>query len=109
MMQKIISFEVDDLAVDAEEVVNTINNACTKRHDKYKVRGICQIEPHVYFVLLPLRQHEEPERYVLIDVQDTSHDGFVALLNERWSADFDTVGTIEVYEDTKILFATARH
>ena len=35
MEQRIISFSIDEIAVDTDDVVNSINDACTKRHLYY--------------------------------------------------------------------------
>ncbi len=104
-MQRIITKTVDDVAVAPEEIVDTLNIACTRRQDKYKVQGVCQIEERIYFVLVPLLPSEPAKTYVLVAVEESSHDDVVAMLDTRWSSNFDILGTIKVYETTYILFA----
>lgn len=105
-MQRILSYHIDDLAVDPQDVIHAVNDACTHRGVEYKVRGVCQIEDHVFFVLLPLEDKEREEEYVLVAKSDPpSRDEMIAILNDRWHADFDTVGSIQVYETPMMVYA----
>lgn len=104
-MQKIITKTVDDLAIDPSEVVDVLNTACNRRHEKYTLRGICQVDDIVYFVLLPREPSESARTYVLDTVDATSRDDVVAMLDSRWASNFDAVGTVKVYDTTYILFS----
>ncbi|MCF7854395.1 MAG: hypothetical protein K9N51_06325 [Candidatus Pacebacteria bacterium] len=104
-MEKIISYTVDDIAVDPESITEAINKACCGRHVHHRVVGVCQIEDRIYFALLPLDENETARPYILVTVDDTSHDGFVSMLNTRWASGFDVVGTITAYDTVMALFA----
>lgn len=97
-MQTIMPFSVDDVSFDAESVADALNMACAGRHERRRVRGVCQIEETVYFFLLPLRRGEPLESYVLVAVDDLTEDGLTAMLAQRWEAGFDAVGTINLGE-----------
>jgi hypothetical protein len=105
-MQRILTYHIDDLAVDHKDVMATVNAACTHRGVEYTVRGVCQVEDHVYFILLPLEDKEREEEYVLVPKADPpSRDEMIAILNDRWNNNFDPVGSIQVYETPMILYA----
>lgn len=104
MSQRIVTFSVDDIAVDPDGVMASLNDACCHRHDHYRIHGMCQVATEVFYVLLPLAAHEKARTYVMVPVDDISYDGFVSLLNERWSGGFDIIGTIQVYDTTYALF-----
>jgi hypothetical protein len=105
-MQRILTYHIDDLAVDHKSVIETVNNACTHRETEYKVRGVCQIDDHVFFILLPLVEHEKEEEYVLVPKAELPPpDEMIAILNDRWHAGFDTIGSIQVYETPMMLYA----
>ena len=103
-MQKVLVFSVDDLAVERKNVAQALNNACNNRSQKYRVRGMCQVDDEVYFVLLPRRQGESAEDYVFAPADDISETGMASLLEERWEAGFDTVGLINLGEDSLLMF-----
>jgi hypothetical protein len=106
--QRIITFALDDLAVDPDSVVDALNDACTHRHEHYRIRGVCQLDQKIYFVLLSLDANEPARSYVLTSIDDISSDGFVAMLENRWASNFDTVGTIKVYDTVMALFESQR-
>jgi len=103
-MQKIVSFAVDDIVVDPEGVTTTLNAACNHRSEARRVRAVCQVGETVFFVLSPLFPQESHAEYRLVTVEDTTWDGFSALLEERWTGGFDPVGAIKLYETTMVLF-----
>jgi len=97
-MQTIMPFSVADVSFDAESVADALNTACSHRQEHRRVRGVCQIGETVYFFLLPLRDGEPLESYVLVAIHDLSEDGLTAMLGQRWEAGFDAVGTINLGE-----------
>lgn len=107
MEQRIISFSMDEIAVDTDDVVNSINEACTKRHHHYWVRGVCQVEQQVYFILLPITEGHESEVYRLesLPEEEFGHEDFVSDLNERYQGGFDTVGSFKIYDTIMVVFA----
>jgi len=105
MMQKIVRYEVDDIIVNPDGVVEALNHACTGRTGMYKIRGLCQVGGSVYFILLPLDPHETAETYGLAPVADISADGFTSMLHSRWSAGFDAVGSVVLGDTVYVLFA----
>jgi len=105
MEHKIILFNIDDIAIDPDDVCDSLNEACTKRQRNFRVRGVCQLEDRVYFIVVPLKPGEEPEEYVISSIDDISHDGFSTLLQNRYQGGFDMVGTFKVYETYMALFA----
>ncbi len=105
-MHRTLPFSVDDLAADAKGVQETINNACSRRGQKYQLRGLAQIEDHVYFFLLPRPQSVTEEEYVLAPLEDIpTHEDMVGLISDRWTAGFDLIGSFNVYETTFLVFA----
>ncbi len=108
MMQKIIRFDTDDLALDPEGVAESLNHACTGRTGLYWVRGLCRVGDCVYFVLLPLGPDQVPETYLFVSVDDESALGIPALFQTRWTAGFDAVGTVRIGETLLALFARPR-
>ncbi len=108
-MQKIVRFDIDDVVLDPESVQARLNQACSGRTGLYRVRGVCAVGGAVYFVLLPLAPDVSAETYVLAYVDDVSDAGFAAVLEERWSAGFDAVGSIAMGESAYVLFARPSH
>jgi len=108
-MQKIVRFDIDDLALDLDSVQESLNRACTGRTGLYRVRGVCTVGDSVYFVLLPVAPDASPEAYVLTYLEDVSDSGFSATLHSRWSAGFDAVGSINAGETVYVLFARPSH
>ena len=108
MMQRIIRYQVDDVIVDPDGVVEALNHACAGRTGMYRVRGVCQVGEDVYFVLLPLGPQETLETYVLAPVDDVSTDGFSAMLHTRWTSGFDAVGAVTLGDAVYVLFARAQ-
>ena len=102
-MQKVLLFSVDDIAADTSNVAQALAKACNGRTDHFRVRGLCQIEDEVYFVLLPRPRGETREDYVFAPLEDISDMGMQALLEERWEAGFDTVGLIDLGEDSYLM------
>jgi len=107
MEHRIISFGIDEIAVDTENVADSINEACTKRHHHYWVRGVCQLESRVYFMLLPVSEAQESETYRLITLDEIGHENFVATVNGRYQGGYDTVGSIKVYDTIMLVVAKA--
>jgi hypothetical protein len=102
---RIVSYNLDDLVVDPDGVIEAVNNACTHRHEHFRVSGVCQLEQNVFFSLTPLLDKEPLLDYILVTVEDISHDGFVSMLQDRWAAGFDMIGALQLYETTALLFA----
>ncbi len=92
-MQKILHYTVSDLCADAEGISEAITHACKASSGPYRVRGLVQAEEEVYLVLLPA-PGRRTETYRFAEIYDTTGDSLVALLNERWAAGFDTVGSV---------------
>ena len=93
-MQRIMTFSIEDIAIDRKAVVKKINSGCDHHPYHYRVNGLCQLDDKVYFVLLPLDEGVERKEYVLAPVEDPSQDGIVTELETRWEAGFNTIGTI---------------
>ena len=105
MMQKIVSFVLDDLAADPGAVQAGLNTACLSRRQKYRVNGVCQLADTVHFVLLPVESVPAELSYVIAPVDETGPDGFSGELSLRWSAGFDALGTMQVGETMFALYA----
>lgn len=108
MMQKIVSFTLDDLAADPKAIEAGLDAACLSRRQKYRVNGVCQLSDTVHFVLLPVDSVADVSSYAIVPTDETGPDGFTAELSQRWSAGFDALGTIEVGETLLVLYARAR-
>ena len=108
MEQRIISFTIDEIAVDTDNVIESLNDACTKRHLHYWVRGICQLEDRVYFMLLPCSDNQHAETYRISALEEIGDENFVATVNGRYQGGYDTVGSFRVYDTIMLLFATTK-
>ena len=109
IMQKIVEFAVDDLTLDAEAVADVLTQACRKREGTFAVRGLCQVEEAVYFVLHPCTTEEAPAQYGWVEVNDLTDAGITALLDQRWGGGFDLVGAVNAGDGLLfVLFAKTR-
>ncbi|MFO7821874.1 MAG: hypothetical protein R6V56_07485 [Lentisphaeria bacterium] len=108
MEQRIVSFTIDEIAVDTDNVLDSLNEACTKRHLHYWVRGICKIEDRVYFMLLPVSEGQAAETYRFVEGEEMGDGDFVAEVNSRYQGGFDMVGSFKVYDTLMLVFATGR-
>lgn len=108
MEQRIISFTIDEIAVDTDNVINSINQACVKRHNHYWVRGICQLEDRVHFMLLPVNAGQPSESYRFSALEELGDESFVAEVNGRYQGGFDTVGSFRVYDTVMLMFAKSK-
>ena len=104
-MQRIIPYNIDDIAFDPDEIATMLNDACEHRRVKYTVRGVCQAYERVYFILLPMEDDRKPEEYVIKPIEDASSEGMVAHLEGRWESGFDTVGSIQIEDMVFGVFA----
>lgn len=96
MTQKIVTFSISDLAFDPREASDVLNHACTARRHHFWVRGICQMEQTVYASLLPLEPGRGAEEYIFVPLADSTPDGIVSTIEQRWSAGFDCVGSVDL-------------
>ncbi len=105
-MHKIMPFSLDDLAANSKEVQDSVNTACCRRTTKYRLRGVAQIEEHVYFFLLPRGSEEEMEDYVFAPLEESvAHEDIIGMISDRWSAGFDLVGSFDVYGTLFMVYA----
>jgi len=95
MMQRQVQFTVNDVAYNHLDVAERLNKACHGAENAYYVRGLCQVDTTVHFILLPLPEGRSPEEYVLAPVEDITTVGVESVLAERWTAGFDTIGMID--------------
>ena len=105
MMQKVVRYSLDDVALDHKAVAQALNRACRRGSTRYAVRGLAQIDDALYFVLLPAGDQLPDEQYVLAPVEDRSRSGFTAELTERWAAGFDLIGTLQLGDGFLALYA----
>jgi hypothetical protein len=104
MMQRIAAFSVDDLLLDSNAVADALMHDCRRGDTPMYVRGVCQIQDTVYFTLLPCRDSgSQPVQYVWVECADTTDAGITSLLEERWAAGFDLVGSVDGDEDLVFL------
>lgn len=96
MMQRVLPFEVADVATSPEQVAAALNKACNSRLQHHHVTGVCQLADRVYFVLNPVPATAPGETYLLAPLRDVSPGGFPAEIFERWSSGFNTIGTIDL-------------
>lgn len=92
-MQKILRYSISDLCADVEGVLAAVTRACRQPSGPYRVRGLVQLDSLVLLQLLP-RGAAPAEVYCFSEVCDATEDDVVAVLNERWSAGFDCVGSV---------------
>jgi len=108
-MYRILPFMLDDIAADHKSVQESLNTACSRRGTHYFLRGLAQVESHVYFFLIPSNSGEVAEEdYVLAPVeseQPLEHEDIIGMLKDRWAAGFDLIGTIKVYDTLFMVFA----
>jgi len=93
---------IEDIVIDPKNVARNLNHACNSNHHNYRICGVCQIETTAYFVLLPLTPTETREDYTIAPVDDLSNDGFIAELENRWEAGFNTISTIDLGNNSMV-------
>ncbi len=89
-------FALNDIAYDSREIERILTKSCNSHQQKYYLRGVCQVEKKVYFVLLPRQDSEPPEHYVIVDLPDSSDEGMDAMFEQRWEAGFNVLATIHL-------------
>ena len=104
-MQKIIAFEIPEVALSPEQVALALNKACSGRQGRYRISGVCQIEDTALFVLLPLARGRALEEYLFCTVSDLTVPGFTGALLDRWSHGFNTLGALAVGNARVLLLA----
>lgn len=102
-MQKILHFEVDDITVDPDQVADRLHHACSRSSQRYRVRGVCQLDLQVSFILRPLESHESLETYQFGWLEDATAEGFEAAVTNRWSSGYDTLSAINLGESRYML------
>lgn len=107
MMQRILHFDVDDIIVDPDNVLDRVKHACAAADGTYRLRGICQIGDRVSFVLTPREAAYLEETYVFGWLDDTSPQGFQTALMNRWSGGYDTLGTVNLGDNRYLLVLAA--
>ena len=104
MIQKIVAFAVDELRFDAAETAAMLLHACRRGSRPLYVRGMCQVGETVYCTLLACGDAvPPPAQYVWVENPDTSDDGLPSLLEQRWAAGFDLIGSVNAGEDLLFL------
>jgi len=104
-MQKIITFEVPEIALSPEQVAMALNKACSARQGRYRISGLCQLEDTVLFLLLPLARGDAVEEYLFCTASDLTIPGFTGELLNRWSHGFNTLGALAVGNARVLLLA----
>ncbi len=105
-MHRIMPFSLDDLAANPKGAQESLNSACCRRGTKYRLRGLAQIEEHVYFFLLPRQTNDPREDYVLAPLEEIpSHEDVIGILSDRWAAGFDLVGSFDVFGTLFMVYA----
>jgi len=92
-MQKILHYTVAGICADVDGVSAAITRACRQPSGRYRVRGLVQSGECVFVPLLPAPDGPA-EEYHIVEVCDPADDEITALLNERWAAGFDAVGSV---------------
>ena len=106
MNQRVVEYNIGDIALDSDAISERLNKACTGRSQKYYVRGAMQIDETVYFILIEKPLHRDIEEYVLAPLDDISSEGLEGVLSQRWGAGFDAIAAINLGESSYIgLFA----
>ncbi|MCK5804389.1 MAG: hypothetical protein KAI66_16240 [Lentisphaeria bacterium] len=95
-MLRTMIFGLDDLRTDEAAVLAAIDSACNAPATRKAVRGLCQIEDRLYLTLLPEPRMAAKRHHVLIPVEDATETGMASLLEQRWSAGFDAIATIDL-------------
>ena len=107
MMQKILHFDIDDIVVDPDNVLERIQHACSDTIGRYRVRGLCQIDDRITFVLVPLDASESAETYQLGWLEDSTPEGLQTALMNRWSGGYDTIGCVNLGDGRYTLLLAA--
>ena len=109
-MQKIIQISLNDILADADGAAKRITSTCAHRSGPYRVSGICQVGEMAYVVLLPAGSAGPALAHRFVEIAEATPDDVIALLNERWSADFDCLGSVNTCDGlTLCLFAKTRN
>ena len=103
MTHRIVVFAVAELAIDPNGIGAALTDACRRGRRGSRVCGVCPVGDRVYFLLRELSRSEPRETYVLIEVDDVTHAGVTALLNDRWHAGFQAIGTVPLGESSALM------
>jgi hypothetical protein len=117
MIQRQVKFSVNEIAFNPGNVENCLNKLCAGP-DGYWVRGVCQFDQSVTFVLLPrslpqppapdLADETVPVAHHLVLLQDLSEAAVDAELMTRWTAGFETIGAIDLGDSQAMLLVATR-
>lgn len=107
-MQKLVSFDVQEIAFAPEDVAAALNKACSARQGRYRVSGLCQLDNTVLFVLLPLEGAQPLEEYQFSTVSDLTVAGFTEELLGRWARGLNALGAVAVGDTRVLLLARPR-
>lgn len=104
MMQRILNFSVDDVIIDQETVEERLNSACADPAKPYRLRGVCQVDQQVAFLLVPAEEMaQKEETYTFGMLADTTVAGFETAVSERWFAGLEVLGILNLGEDRYLL------
>lgn len=107
-MQKLLHFDSDDLVVDRESVLEQVQRSCQRNSGRFRVRGVCQVDRLVTFVLDPIDAGESLETYEFGWLDDITAEGVESAILNRWSAGRDTVGSVSLGDDRYLLLLASR-
>ncbi|MDD3952969.1 MAG: hypothetical protein PHY82_03520 [Lentisphaeria bacterium] len=89
---------LDDLIVQPEDSSAMILHAC-KRGTPFRVQALCQFDEELLVTLTQCSPDEVPDDVRWLDVSEVSFRDLDALLQERWKAGYEPVGTVTSTRD----------
>ncbi len=104
MSYRLITYTVDEIILNYEDISRAINEACDRPSGHYRITGVCQSNEHVCF---PCEQVEgkQPVTYILAPISGETTDELAADLHTRWRSGFTTLGIIQLPNSQLGLFA----
>lgn len=105
MSYRLLTYSVDDIALEPETVAKNLTLACRRQNGVYQITGLCQTNDRVFFPMEMNGAHA-PARYVLAPMQTDRAEDIAARLHTRWRAGFRTLGLVRVGDGYYGLFAT---
>ena len=107
MNQRILKYNLDEIAMNYEEVGKSLNKACHRDNSRYKISGLCQTFNNVIF---PAEEYHSDSDYyyILTPFIGMSDDEIISELHTRWTAGIVTKGLIRLSDSFLGLFEVDR-
>jgi hypothetical protein len=98
------TFTPDEIVIDPQGVVASINAACHQRTTPKKLQAVCEVGGAVHFVMKPVPAGDSGGAYHLVQLRDVTGAGFAATVNSHFQGSVDLAGTFRAHGTTYALF-----